>query len=295
MTDLTFYIVDVFAEEKFAGNQLAVFRGGGGLSGDIMLRIAQEMHYSETTFILSETPTQGGYDVRIFTPGGEVPFAGHPTLGTAHILRQEVLKQPVELVRLNLKAGQIPVTFEPSTDETTVSWMQQIQPVFGETLEAGDLAAALSLDTAEIDTRFPIQQVSTGLEFIIVPLKTLASLKKAHTNRDKYFALIEHTWAKQIMMFCPEPHLPENNISVRMFADNLGIPEDPATGSGQGCLAAYLVKQRYFGEAKIDLRSEQGFEVGRPSLLYLRASEQDGQFDIRVGGRSITIAKGEFV
>jgi trans-2,3-dihydro-3-hydroxyanthranilate isomerase len=295
MNKLNFYIVDVFAEEKYAGNQLAVFRGGGGLSDVEMLRIAQEMHYSETTFILSETPRQGGYDVRIFTPGGEVPFAGHPTLGTAHILRQAVLKQPVEQVRLNLKAGQIPVTFEPSGDEATISWMQQIEPIFGDTLDAAELAPVLNLDISEIDTRFPIQQVSTGLEFIIVPLRTLASLKKSHTNRDKYLELVEHTWAKQIMIFCPEPHLPQNHISVRMFADNLGIPEDPATGSGQGCLAAYLVKQRYFGENKIDLRSEQGFEVGRPSLLYLRAGEKDGKIDVHVGGKSITIARGEFV
>jgi trans-2,3-dihydro-3-hydroxyanthranilate isomerase len=295
MNNLTFYIVDVFAEEKYAGNQLAVFRGGSNLSGEEMLRIAQEMHYSETTFILSETPRQGGYDVRIFTPGEEVPFAGHPTLGTAHILRQEILEQPVEEIILNLKAGRIPVTFEPVDNGTTIYWMRQIEPQFGETLGTNDLAAVLNLDPGEIDGRTPIQQVSTGLPFIIVPLRNLASLQKARINQDKYFALIEHTWAKAVLVYCPESHQPHNQISVRVFVDCFGIPEDPATGSGQGCLAGYLVHYRYFGTPQIDLRSEQGFEIGRPSLLYLRAGEQTGKINISVGGKALTVARGEFV
>ena len=112
MDKLTFYIVDVFAEEKYAGNQLAVVRDAADLSDKQILRITREMNYSETTFILGDVPRDGGYDVRIFTPGAEVPFAGHPTLGTAFVIRQELIRQPVETVNLNLKVGQIPVTFK---------------------------------------------------------------------------------------------------------------------------------------------------------------------------------------
>jgi trans-2,3-dihydro-3-hydroxyanthranilate isomerase len=293
MPNLTFYIVDVFAEEKYAGNQLAVFRGSVGLSALEMQRIAREMNFSETTFILSEIEREGGYDVRIFTPKEEVPFAGHPTLGTAHILRSEVLGGSLDRVTLNLKAGQIPVTFDP--EPGGLSWMKQIEPVFGQHLDLAQLAAVLSLSPAEIDDRFPIEEVSTGLPFIIVPLKNLAALQKARVNLDKLFALIEHTWAKGILVFCPEAHSHINHISVRVFVDVFGIPEDPATGSGNGCLAGYLVRHRYWGQPAIEVCSEQGFEIGRPSMLYLKSDEQGGKIEVKVGGKSITVARGQFI
>ncbi|MCL4394359.1 MAG: PhzF family phenazine biosynthesis protein [Chloroflexi bacterium] len=294
MGQLTFYIVDVFAEEKYAGNQLAVFRGGQALSDAEMQRIALEMNYSETTFILSETPRDGGFDVRIFTPKEEVPFAGHPTLGTAHILRTEVLRGAADKILLNLKVGQIPVTLSAGVGSGTY-WMKQIEPTFGPRLTPETVAPILSLTPDEIDPRLPIEQVSTGLPFFIVPLKTLASLKRAQTVKDKFFELIANTEAKSILIFCPEPHRPENDISVRVFVDYFGIPEDPATGSGNGCLAGYLVKHRYWGRPEIDVKVEQGYEIGRPSLLLLRASEKDGHISVSVGGRALTIARGEFL
>jgi trans-2,3-dihydro-3-hydroxyanthranilate isomerase len=116
---------------------------------------------------------------------------------------------------------------------------------------------------------------------ILIPLKTLDSLRRVRVDKEKYYTLIRDTWAKPLMIFCPKPHQPENDISVRMFADCFGIPEDPATGSGNGCLAGYLVRHRYWGEAKIDIRSEQGYEIGRPSLLYLRAEEMGGVIHVR--------------
>jgi trans-2,3-dihydro-3-hydroxyanthranilate isomerase len=283
-----FYIVDVFAEEKFAGNQLAVFRGGANLSQDQMQAIAREMHFSETTFILSEEEHNSGYDVRIFTPAREVPFAGHPTLGTAHIIRSEIAKNNPTKIILNLKVGQIPVTFQ-----SDVGWMKQVQPEFGAKVDAQAVAEILGLKISEIDERFPVEQVSTGLPHIIVPLKKLASLKRVRVALAKYYDLIEKIWAKPILVFCPESHTGVNDISVRMFADYYGVPEDPATGSGNGCLAAYLVKNRYWGENKVNIRAEQGYEIYRPSLLYLRAEEKGGQIDVFVGGRSITVARGE--
>ena len=296
MGKMQFYIVDVFAEEKYAGNQLAVFRSGKALSDTEMQRIAREMNFSETTFVLSETRRDGGFDVRIFTPGEEVPFAGHPTLGTAHIIRTEILsKKNVSEIKLNLKAGQIPVSFSDSLGQATICWMRQMEPVFGETISAKIIAAVLNLNPGDIDDRFPIEEVSTGLPHILVPLRSLESLKRVRVNKDKYFEFIKNRWAKPILIFCAEPHNSQNDISVRMFADCFGIPEDPATGSGNGCLAGYLVRHRYWGEDEIDIRSEQGYEIGRPSLLFLRAKEKSGQISISVGGNAITIAKGEFV
>ena len=296
MGKMLFYIVDVFAEEKYAGNQLAVFRSGNALGNNEMQCIAREMNFSETTFILSETQRDGGFDVRIFTPGEEVPFAGHPTLGTAHIIRTEILsRKNVGEIKLNLKAGQIPVSFNDNAVQGTICWMRQMEPVFGKTINAKIIAPVLNLNQNDIDERFSIEEVSTGLPHIIIPLRSLDSLKRANVNKDKYFEFIKNRWAKLILIFCAEPHDPQNDISVRMFADCFGIPEDPATGSGNGCLAGYLVRHLYWGKDEIDIRSEQGYEIGRSSLLFLKAAEKNGKISISVGGKAITVAKGEFV
>ncbi len=290
MGKLTFYIVDVFAEKKYTGNQLAVFRRAEVLSSDEMQHIAREINFSETTFILSEEQRNGGFEVRIFTPKEEVPFAGHPTLGTAHIIRNEILQGKAEKVFLNLKVGQIPVTFS----QDGYCWMKQIEPTFGQQHKPETIAAILGLDVAEIDARYPIEEVSTGLPFFIVPLKSISALKYSKIDKEKYFDLIKDTWAKGILVFCPETHEPQNDISVRVFADYYGIPEDPATGSGNGCLAGYLVKHRYFVQKIINIRSEQGYEIGRPSLLLLKAVRGDANINISVGGKTIIVAQGEF-
>jgi len=295
MNSLTFYIVDVFAEEKYAGNQLAVVRGANALSDSEMQRIAKEMNYSETTFILSDEKHDGGYNVRIFTPEKEVPFAGHPTLGTACVIQQKIVKKPIETIILNLKIGQIPVTFSYIGDYADVLWMKQIQPIFGQTLDTGSISEILSLDVKEIDNKFPIQDVSTGVPFIIVPLKTLDALKRARIARDKYFEFIKNTQAKAILIFCPETYNQENDLNVRVFADYYGVPEDPATGSANGCLVGYLVKNRYFGKDRINIRVEQGYEIGRPSLLLLKAEGKEKKIDVYVGGKVMMIAEGKLV
>ena len=295
MGKLTFYIVDVFTEEKYAGNQLAVFRDAEGLTDREMQRFANEMHYSETTFVLSEEKQNNGYDVRIFTPEQEIPFAGHPTLGTAYVIQQEIIKEQVEKVGLNLKVGQIPVTFNYREKDIDTLWMKQKNPTFGQVFDSSPISQVLSLDKGAIDHRFPIQEVSTGLPFNIVPLKTLNAVKRAKIDRDKYLELIKDTESKAILIFCPETYNKENNLNVRVFADYYGVPEDPATGSANGCLAGYLVKNRYFGGDRIDIRVEQGYEIGRPSLLFLRAEEKADTIDVLVGGKVIMVAKGEFI
>lgn len=295
MNNLAFYIVDVFAEEKFAGNQLAVFRGAAALSDKEMQRIAKEMNYSETTFILSDENRNGGYDVRVFTPEEEIPFGGHPTLGTAFVIQREILDEPVNAVTLNLKVGQIPVTFHYDKEHGDMLWMRQNPPAFGKTFEPQQIAEVIGVDSTDIDTRFPMQEVSTGLPSIIVPLKTLDAVKRCRTNKEKYYDFVQNLAAKAILVFSPETYKPDNQLNVRVFLDCLGIPEDPATGSANGNLAGYLVKHRYFGQNEIDVRVEQGYEIERRSLLYLRSRENANGIEVMVGGNVVMVAKGELV
>ncbi len=289
MENLTFYILDVFAEEKYTGNQLAIVRNAESLSDKQMQKIAKEMNFSETAFILSDEPRDGGYDVRIFTPAAELPFAGHPTLGTAFLIRHEIIKKPVEQVILNLKVGQVPVRLEKD-----IIWMKPKEPIFGDTFELEDIIQFLTVGKDEIDSRFPIQHVSIGIDFIFVPLKSLDAIKRAGVIKDRLFDWVKDKQAKCIFVFCPETYNPENDMYVRLFADYLGISEDPATGSANSCLAAYLVKHRYFGKNKIDIRVEQGYEIGRPSLLYLRAKEKEENIEVFVGGKVEMVAEGKF-
>ncbi len=288
----TFNILDVFAEEKYAGNQLAVFREVGNLSDIEMQKIAREINFSETTFILSDQPQDGSYRVRIFTPKTEVPFAGHPTLGTAYVIQQEIIKRPVAEVHLHLKVGQIPVSFDYHQDVPQTLWMRQQPPTFGPVFTPAEIAAGLKITEDVIDRGFPIQEVSTGLPFILVPLKSLAAVQTTPIVRVSDFDLIHSTQSKAVMIFAPECHEPANQLHVRVYADFYGVPEDPATGSANGCLAGYLAKHRYFGNSKVDIRVEQGHEMGRSSLLFLRAQESGNQIEVTVGGKVVPVATG---
>ena len=285
------YIVDVFAEKKLEGNQLAVFICKGKLFDSEMQKLAKEMNYSETTFITSVE----NYDVRIFTPEEELPFVGHPTLGTAFVIQQELIKTPIKTILLNLKIGPIPVLFKYKSGNVDEIWMKQNAPTFGKFFDPEVFSEILNIDEDSIDTRFPIQEVSTGLPFFIVPLKTLKAVKQVRVDREAYLDLIEKTEAKSILIFCSETYNKGNDLNVRVFTEYVGIPEDPATGSGNGCLAAYLVKYQYFGKNYINIRVEQGYEVGRPSLLLLEAKENEEEISVSVGGKAFIVAKGELV
>ena len=294
---IKFSIVDVFAEIKYTGNQLAVIWGDGveSLSDEEMLKIAQEMNYSETTFICDSEPDNGGYPVRIFTPKRELPFAGHPTLGTAYIISEEIIKTDVIQVILNLAVGQIPVNWKPEESGKQILWMRQNSPEFTHIYDHKLLAPVLNLELSDFDPDYPIQEVSTGIPFIIVPLKTQSALRKAKVNLEYYTELIKRTMAKEIFIFCPETHHPENQLCARMFAPALGITEDPATGSANGCLAGYLSHYRYFGSDQVNIRVEQGYEIDRPSLLLLKAEKIGDLIQVEVGGNVIKVAEGILV
>ena len=277
----------MFAQEKFAGNQLAVVTNASALSGAEMQKIANEFHFSETTFVISQSGN--GYGIRIFTPSTEVPFAGHPILGTAYIIKNYVEKKTVEQLNLILKVGHVPVFFDGE-----VAWMQQKPPQFGKTFGVKFFEDLLNLSTSDFDTEYPIQRVSTGLPFIIVPLKSLSSVKKAKINHNFMPQLIKRAKAG-ILLFCPQTYSKTNKLNVRVFVDAFGIPEDPATGSGNGCLAAYLSKYQYFGNSDLEISVEQGYEINRPSILYLKTKANKETILIQVGGQVRLVAKGELL
>jgi trans-2,3-dihydro-3-hydroxyanthranilate isomerase len=303
MTNIRFLIVDVFATGKYTGNQLAVCLNAGDLADLQMQQIAREINFSETTFVTDSQPVNDGYNTRIFTPTTELPFAGHPTLGTAFAIQQEIIKERIdsrsetrcERVNLNYQVGQIPVDLNYVNGELDILWMHQQQPQFYEAIAIDTLAAVIGVDPTDIDDRYPIEPVSTGLPFIIVPLKTVTAVSQAKLNLSIYQQAVANLPAQAILVFCPETVDASCQLHVRVFTECFGIPEDPATGSANGCLAAYLAKHEYFGSSHLDIAVEQGVEMGRSSLLYLRAESAPAGCQVSIGGRVIHIASGEFI
>lgn len=295
MTNIPFLILDVFATGKYTGNQLAVCLAAGDLTDVQMQQIAREINFSETTFVTSSEPVNGGYDTRIFTPTTELPFAGHPTLGTGFAIQQEIIKDTIERVNLNYQVGQIPVDLNYFHGQPDILWMHQQQPKFYNAVDVDLLATVIGVNPTDIDSRYPIEPISTGLPFIIVPMKTVAAVSQAKLNLDLYTRTVANLPAQAILVFCPETIDPTRQLHVRVFTECFGIPEDPATGSANGCLAAYLAKYQYFGSPNIDITVEQGIEMGRTSLLYLRANHTPTNCPVSIGGRVISIAKGEFI
>lgn len=291
MKEHPFYIADVFAERKYAGNQLGIIRHAGNISSEEMLDITREMNYSETTFILSDTPENGGYNVRIFTPGGEVPFAGHPTLGTAALIREKIAPDNPDRIILNLRIGQIHVNI---IDD--IYWMEQMEPEFGKCFSPEEISSIIGVKPSEIDPDLPVQWVSTGLPTVIVPLKDLKSVKKVRINREIYDPFIEQNGQVLILVFTRETLFEENHIHDRVLAPCHGVEEDPATGSANGCFAGYLVKHRVLGNSRIDnIRIEQGYQVNRPSLLLLSARDNGEKVEVHVGGKVVFTAQGNLL
>lgn len=288
-----FHIVDVFAEEKYAGNQLAVVTDADTLSGEEMQTLAAEMNYSETTFVTGP-PLDGAWPVRIFTPAEEVPFAGHPTVGTAAVIREHLADGSPDTITLDLAVGDVPVDTR-QRDDREIFWMHQQPPEFGETIPREKLETVLGLEPDDLDDQWPVQVVSTGLPTIIVPLASRTALEAIDLDRTAYDYLVDDRDAKLVHAVCQEPRDQSNDLAVRMFAPYYDVPEDPATGSANGCLAAYLLRHAVLGSSSVDVRVEQGYEMGRPSLLSLVAAESSADIDVEVGGRVIPTARGRFV
>jgi trans-2,3-dihydro-3-hydroxyanthranilate isomerase len=289
-----FAIVDVFARQKYAGNQLGVVTDAADLDTGEMQAIAAEIDYSETTFVTGE-PAGDGWPVRIFTPTEEVPFAGHPTLGTAAVIRDQLADGQPDSVTLDLQVGQIPVDVRERDGRETL-WMDQNDPEFGDQFAPEAVADVLGLDPSQIDSANPVQAVSTGLPAIVVPLVDREALEAIDLDRRAYDDLVANRDEKLVHAFCADPREADHDIAARMFAPYYGVPEAPATGSATGGLAAYLPRHEYFGSSAVEAQVEQGYEMGRPSVLYLEADRTDGgTIDVEVGGSVVPVARGELL
>ncbi|MFB6280425.1 MAG: PhzF family phenazine biosynthesis protein [Haloferacaceae archaeon] len=278
-----FHLVDVFAERPYAGNQLAVVESRGRLDDDAMLALAAEFGFSETTFV--ESVADG--TVRIFTPEAEIDFAGHPTLGTAHVLR--TLRGEGEGegdTTLDLGVGPVPV----AAREDGTLWMTQRAPTFGDELDPATVAGVLGLAPDAVEGT--PQVVSTGLPTAVVGLSDRGALTAIDLDRDAYDAFVDGRDAKNVLAFCADPRDGAHDLAARVFAPFYGVPEDPATGSSNGCLAAYLARRRWFGAATVEARVEQGHEMGRPSLLGIEATDGADGVTVGVGGRVIPVGRG---
>jgi trans-2,3-dihydro-3-hydroxyanthranilate isomerase len=290
---------DVFTDHLFGGNQLAVFLDGRGLSTETMQAIAKEMNFSESTFVLP--PEAPGTDVRmrIFTPGDELPMAGHPTIGATFALaRAGVLPLRSERFVFGLGIGPVPVSLSWKGDDLAFAWMTQSKPTFGEPM-VDTAAAALSLSLSPADvaaTGLPVQIVSCGVPFLFVPLATRRVVDNAVVNTGALEAFLRSAKgeAHGVFLFSPEPDSDGATVYSRMFAPGLGVVEDPATGGASGPLGCYLVRHKMVPPEKAgSMLSLQGVKMGRPSHVHISIGvEGDSITSVRVGGESVLAGEG---
>lgn len=303
MTDYRFIQVDVFTDTPFGGNPLAVFPDAEGLTVADMLRLAREMNLSETTFVFPPQVPGADFKVRIFTPAREIPFAGHPVVGTHWVLAhlgRVTLEEPVTEVQFELGVGVLPASLHVVEGVVERVVMTQDRPTFHAFLEdLSDLSDGLGLPVeAIIEAGLPVQVVSTGLPQMMVPVRSLADVQDLSADELNVAALNRACRAvgtECVMVFTRETEQPTATVHVRMFAPLLGVSEDPATGSANGALGAYLVHHRAvpITEPTVHIVSEQGAEMHRPSTLYVDVDHRDGQpTGVRVGGQVTPVIEG---
>jgi len=289
--------VDVFTDRALAGNSLAVFLDGRGLTSEQMQDLARETNLSETTFILpgdAAVEKERGVRVRIFTVQEELPFAGHPTLGTAFVMRNRATPAAPAEVRLDLKAGTVPVRFTEEPGRAVFGEMTQRDPEFGAMHEVADIARLTNLTVADFDDCAPIQTVSTGMPFTMVPVRSLAAMGKLRLDLDRAGEYLASNGGKFLYFVCRETADRKARLHARMIFYN---GDDPATGSAAGCCAAWMVAH---GMAASDeqVLIEQGLEMHRPSSIFVRATKRGGAKDnqivnVRVGGNCVEVLRGE--
>jgi trans-2,3-dihydro-3-hydroxyanthranilate isomerase len=287
---LPFVQLDVFSSRPFEGNPLAVFLDGRGLSDQEMQALAREMNLSETTFVLPREPSverERGVRVRIFTVQEELPFAGHPTLGTAFHLRGST---GAPEIMLDLNAGKVPVRFEERLGQPAFGEMTQVNPEFGERHDREAVVRACGLRDGDTDPSLPIQTVSTGLPFTVVPVRGLEVLHGLRVDMKGSEEYLKRSGGRFFYFVSRQTVDPAARLHARMMFYN---GEDPATGSAAGCAAAWMVAH---GVAQPEERVliEQGIEMNRPSRIFVRASRQDDRVvNVRVGGNVVEVVRGE--
>ena len=284
--NIPFYIVDVFAEKKYAGNQLAVFLDAEVLSTEEMQKIATEINFAESTFITKYNTETKEADIRIFTPEYEMQFAGHPIIGTSWVLMNKIFQDQPQNILLTVPIGQIPIN-----QSGDLVWLQAAQPQFFDVFSAEDFLSFTNLSVSDFDSQFPIQEVSTGSAFVIVPLqnvKTLEHLMLDQVKMNEWLSSHCKTKFRAIYFYCLE----EGKLHSRMlYIENNQLKEDAATGSASTCLQAFLLK---YYSSEIQMVNHQGDFIGRPSQIYFEGKLVENHFDIKIGGETQFVAKGEW-
>ena len=299
MRRLHYHRVDVFTDRAFGGNPLAVFANGRGLDVETMQAIAKEFNLSETTFVLPPGDPRHDWRVRIFTPGNELPMAGHPTVGTSFVLaREHLIPRDGDETNIVLEEGVGPVPVRVSFEggEPSFAEMTQPLPTFGPRLADRSAAAAmLSLEESDLEADLPVEVVSCGVPFLYVPLRSLDAARRARPRADLLErASGEHGFPPEVFVFTREVEHEGSTVHSRMFAPGLGITEDPATGGASGPLGCYLVRHRLVGcDPAAEIVSEQGIEMGRPSYVRITIERRgDDITAVRVGGQCHFMGEG---
>ncbi len=299
MRAYAFHTSDVFTTTRFGGNPLAVIPDARGLSTEEMHAITREFNYSESTFVLPPDNPAHTRRVRIFTPRGEVPFAGHPTVGTALVLAETgeiaLVGDEVKIV-FEEGVGPVPVTIRgrggvASFAELSVAKLPEILPP----VPSSDLLAAmLSLGVDDLaGGAFHPQAVSCGLPFTFVPLRSRDAVRRARLKMDRWEASLAGTTAHMLMVFALDAEDPTHQVRARMFAPGDSVPEDPATGSACAALGGYLAMRDATPTATLRWIVEQGYEMGRPSLLHVECDKAAGAITaVRVGGAAVLVSSG---
>jgi trans-2,3-dihydro-3-hydroxyanthranilate isomerase len=297
----TFYTADVFTDTLFGGNQLGILPDARGLTTEQMHAIAREFNYSESTFVFPPDDPKHTRRVRIFTPGGELPFAGHPTVGTAHVLAaigEIPLTGPETRIVFEEGVGPVPVVIrardgKPDFAQLSVAML----PVASEPPVSREaLASTLSLEPSDLlDGDYSPQTVSCGLPFLLVPLRDRRAVARSRLRIDPWEKTLKDTPSAMIMVFAADAERPGSDVRARMYGPSVGVGEDPATGSACACLAGYLA-MRTPRDGTLRWVVEQGFEMGRPSILHIEADKQNGAITgVRVGGQTVLVFKGELL
>ena len=297
---LSYLHYDVFTTEPLTGNQLAVFLDARGLSTERMQALAREMNFAESTFVLP--PEASGTDVRmrIFTPGNEMPMAGHPTIGSTFALAEAGVIRPGDVrFVFGLGIGPIPVDLEWDGNRLRFAWMTQREPTFGPALEARDIvAAALGLGAEDLAPDLPVQEVSCGVPFLLVPLRSREIVDRAVSDAAAFRRLAAATGINLPMyLFAAMQPGSFGTVYSRMFAPEFGITEDPATGGASGPLGCYLVRHRLVGgDAARRIVALQGVAMKRPSRVHIAIGERGGKIDeVKVGGTAVLVGRGELL
>jgi trans-2,3-dihydro-3-hydroxyanthranilate isomerase len=293
-----FVQADVFTNVPFGGNQLAVFTDARGLTTAEMQTLTREMAFSECTFVLPPEAPGAVKRVRIFTPGTELPMAGHPTVGTTYVLvaRGEIpLTGELTETVLELGVGPVPISIVRGPDGPGFVWMTHPAPVFGETrADRAAVAGALGITAGDLVDDLPVQIVSTGVPFLFVPVRSLAAIGRCRPDRAALQGLFSGE-PVMVYMFTTETTTAEVQIHSRMFAPHVAaIAEDPATGVAAGPLGAYVTRYGVLpGRPDLDFALEQGMELGRPSRIFVEVRTEDGRFrSIRIGGQAVIVGEG---